>query len=111
MATSIVKQLQKEIESRRAELQALEGALRALEGGGIVGNGLRASSGGKKTRRPRTPEQKAAQAKRMKEIWAAKKAGKKAPAKKASAKKAPAKKAGRKSLAKKVAESSAPKAE
>jgi hypothetical protein len=110
MATSIVKQLQKEIESRRAELQALEGALRALEGGGIVGNGLRASSGGKKTRKPRTPEQKAAQAKRMKEIWAAKKAGKKTPAKKA-AKKAPAKKTGRKSVAKKIAEHAASKTE
>jgi DNA-binding protein HU-beta len=111
MATRLIQQIRKEIDQRRAELEALENALSALEGGGLVGNGLRASSGGKKTRRPRTPEQKAAQAKRMKEIWAAKKAGKRAPAKKTSAKKAPAKKAGRKSLAKKVAESSAPKAE
>jgi hypothetical protein len=107
MATSIVKQLQKEIESRRAELQALEGALRALEGGGSVGNGLRApTAGAKRTRKPRTAAQRAAQSATMTKVWEAKKA-----AMKKAAKKAPAKKASRKSLAKKVAESSAPKAE
>jgi hypothetical protein len=106
MATSIVKQLQKEIENRRAELEKLEAALQALSGGGIVGNGLRATGGGKQTRRPRTPEQRAAQAERMKKIWAAKKKAGTATRKKA-AKKAPAKKAGRKSVAKKVAEHAA----
>jgi hypothetical protein len=109
MATSIVKQLQKEIENRRGELEKLEAALQALSGGGIVGNGLRASGGGKQKRKPRTPEQRAAQAERMKKIWAAKKAG--TATRKKAAKKAPAKKAGRKSVAKKVAEHAASKAE
>lgn len=79
MATSIIDQLKKEIASRRDELKKLEDALAALTGG-KTGKG---KGGG--VRKPRTAEQKAAAAERMKAIWAAKKSGKPA-AKKTKAK-------------------------
>jgi hypothetical protein len=98
MAT-IVNQLKKEIESRRAELEKLEAALEALEGG----SGVTASGRKRITRGPRTPEQKAAQSERMKKIWAAKKKAGKPSAKKAAKKSVPKKSVPKKKAAKKSA--------
>ena len=69
MSASLVDQLKTEISKKRAELQALEKALEALSGS----KPTKAKAGG--VRKPRTEEQKARQAERMKAMWAAKKAG------------------------------------
>ena len=83
-----IKALEAEIEEKKSELDKLQDVIRQID---VIKSDIKrlesihaqaigkapAKSGGAGKRAPRTPEQKAAQAERMKASWAAKKSGKK----------------------------------
>jgi hypothetical protein len=94
VAHSAVQAIQREIERKQAEINALNAALETL-GGSAPSQRV----GGKGTRRPRTAAEKKAMSKAMKAAWRRRKAAKAGPVgkgRKSATKKTSAKKAAKK---------------